>query len=278
MSARRAVVLMIAGHIPAGALRRVGRWMLKGRRRRALRDRLARLLTADERTIDRGVGAGIRLSAAGSNPAYALGLAEPAVQAELARSLSEGMVFYDVGANVGFLTLIASRLVGPSGQVVAFEPLPENVRLLRHNLDLNRADNVVIVERALGASAGRARMRVPSGEDAGTHAVLDRVCGVAGDEVAVSALDDVVTELGLRTADVVKIDVEGGEVEVVAGMRRTLATAAPRVLVEVHDDVTTRPRERAVREALASVGYDVERIQGEAGGMPHLLGIHKAPR
>lgn len=276
MSVLKRAVLGVSRHVPTDVLRHAGRWMLKGRRRRAVREYLSRSLTQDARTIDRGVGAGIRLSAMGSNPAYAMGLAEPAVQAELEQSLRPGMVFYDVGANIGFMTLIASRLVGARGQVVAFEPLVENVELLERNVALNTVTNVVTVQRALSSRSGHARMTVPGGSDAGTRAALDVSTHAVGPEVLVSALDDAITELGLRPPDLVKIDVEGAEADVVAGMEKTLGTSGPRLLIEIHDERTDRWREQAIRAALEPLGYRFERIGAVSAGMPHLLAIPPA--
>lgn len=273
MRVLKPLVLRLARRVPTDVLRRAGRWMLRGRRRRVVRDHLFRVLADAPRTIDRGVGAGIRISAAGSNLGYAMGVSEPAVQDELERSLRPGMVFYDVGANVGFLTLIAARLVGAGGEVVAFEPLSANVELLERNLELNTATNVMVVARALSAAPGRARMTVPDTSDSGTQACLDPAAGAGGPEVLVSTLDGAVAELGLRPPDVVKIDVEGSEVDVVAGMSETLRACAPRLLIEIHDDRDDPWRELAIREALDRLGYRLERIEGETGGMPHLLAV-----
>lgn len=272
MSVLKRTLLRVSRHVPTDVLRHGGRWMLRGSRRRAVREHLARSLTQDARTIDRGVGAGIRLSATGSNPAYAMGLAEPAVQAELEQWLQPGMVFYDVGANIGFLTLIASRLVGAEGQVVAFEPLPDNAALLERNITLNKVTNVLIVRRALSSRSGRARMTVPGGSDAGTRASLDSSADAAGPEVLVSALDEI-TEMRLRPPDLVKIDVEGAEADVVAGMQQTLHTAGPRLLIEIHDDREDRWREQLIRRVLEPLGYRLDHLGAESAGMPHLLAV-----
>ena len=250
--------------------------MLNGRRRRRLRGYLLRTLGDMPRTIDRGVGAGIVLSASGSNLAYAMGVSEPAVQAELQRSLRAGMVFYDVGANVGFLTLIASRLVGPNGQVIAFEPLADNVERLQRNLERNATTNVTIVSRALSARPGRARMAVPETSDSGALAALDAAADAVGPEVLVCTLDGAIDEFGLRQPDLVKIDVEGSEVDVVRGMHRTLTTSRPRLVIEIHEDPDDRWRESAIRAELAQLGYRIDRLAGESGGMPHLLAVPPA--
>ncbi len=74
--------------------------------------------------ILRGAGQGLRFNVAGSHSAFILGNHEPEVQELLESVLRPGMTYYDVGANVGFFAIIAARLVGPSGHVVCFEPLP----------------------------------------------------------------------------------------------------------------------------------------------------------
>lgn len=273
MPALKQLLLRGARHIPTDVLRRFGRWMLGGRRRRMARDHLFRMLGDAPRTIDRGVGAGIRISASASNLGYAMGVSEPAVQEELQRALRPGMVFYDVGANVGFLTLIAARLVGAAGRVVAFEPLAANVQLLERNLELNATGNVSVVARALSAAPGRLRMTVPESSDSGTQAFLDPAADANGPEVEVSTLDGVIDELGLRPPDLVKIDVEGAELDVVIGMSETLRTVSPRLLIEIHDHREDPRRETAIRDLLVPLGYRMERIGGESGGMPHLLAV-----
>ena len=76
----------------------------------------------------------MRINLHGSAVAFATGMAERPLQSALQRELRPGATFFDIGANVGFVTLIAARLVGPSGRVVAFEPVPENVAAIRENL------------------------------------------------------------------------------------------------------------------------------------------------
>jgi FkbM family methyltransferase len=265
---RRALVLL-ARAVPQRATRALGRWLLRGPRRRRLRDRLAARVGGSG-VVARGAAAGLRIDAAGSNPGYALGISEPAVQAELARALRPGAVFFDVGANVGFFTLIAARLVGPSGCVVAFEPLGENVAALRRNLAANGVDNVRVVPRALGRGAERLPLGGPPGEpDPALRARLSREPGAGGEPVDVAALDAVAAELALPAPDVVKIDVEGWEVEAIEGMTATLAAARPLLVVEVHDIPGERLPER-VAAALADRGYACRQLPHD-GGQRHVV-------
>lgn len=108
-----------------------------------------RVASAGEGTIRRGPGAGLRIDATGTNPGYLLGTADHQEQMWLADHLKPGQTFYDIGANIGFFTLVGAKLVGARGAVVAFEPLPENVRQLERNVAINQLGNVRVVAAAV---------------------------------------------------------------------------------------------------------------------------------
>src|SRR5580658_10208738 len=127
--------------LPASVIRWIGR-QHRNRYLGPLVRRASQRLRERPRTIARGQGRGLRFNPAGTHPGYALGTSEPEIQELLAANVKPGSVMWDVGANVGFLTLIAARLVGPNGQVVAFEPLPSNCEAIRRNLALNQMGNV----------------------------------------------------------------------------------------------------------------------------------------
>lgn len=161
------------------------------------------------------------LSTSGTHGCW-LGTYEAPLQRLLADALRPGDVFYDIGANVGFFSLLASQRVG-AGRVIAFEPLPANLELLRRNLALNGADNVSIVDAAVADTSGRARFTV--GGSASQGALADE-----GIEVAVVALD----ELDLPPPTVMKIDVEGAESRVLAGAVRLLTHHRPVIFLSSH--------------------------------------------
>src|SRR5436190_21304843 len=135
-------------------------------------------ILSGEVTVKRGPGAGLRLDATNAKAAFTVGTDEPAVQAELVRVLRPGDVFYDVGANVGFLSLIAARIVGPDGHVYSFEPMPEIARAVGRNAALNGFDNVTVVEVALADLAGEAVLRIPEVNQGAHLAQIDE----AGEE------------------------------------------------------------------------------------------------
>jgi len=174
-------------------------------------------------------------------------------EAEQARRFAErvqpGDEVLDLGAAVGFYTLLAARRVGEAGRVVAFEPDERNLRFLRAHVALNRAHCVTIVPSALSDRPGVARFGSVGGSGRGRlHA--------GGDvEVAVTTLDAAARELALRPQHI-KLDVEGAELDVLHGGEHLLRNHAPTLYLSTHD--RQRPgSERACRELLEAWGYSL---------------------
>jgi FkbM family methyltransferase len=164
------------------------------------------------------------------------GTLEPPVQEALRRLLAPGDVFYDVGANVGFFTLLGARLVGPEGRVVAFEPVPACARAVARNIALNDFAHAEIREEAVGAASGRAPLLVV-GEASWSHlASTGRHADVRAEiEVAVASIDALVDAGEIPPPDVLKIDTEGAELQAIAGMRATIERHRPAIVCELHD-------------------------------------------
>ena len=187
-------------------------------------------------TIQRGAGKGLRFNTGRSNAGYLLGTTEPMVQTAFTRLVQPGMVVYDIGANVGFLTVIAARLAGPAGSVVAFEPLPENFEHIRHNASLNQMAHVIVRPEAISDTDGKARFQVSAEPtwgnlvDAGKEIRL--LQGTT--EVKVSRLDSLLRSEELPSPDLIKIDVECAEAKVLRGAADTLRRLRPLLLIELH--------------------------------------------
>lgn len=203
---------------------------------RALSVRVSRRLRWRPLTILSGAGRGMRINLHGSAVAFATGVAERPLQGALAAELRPGATFFDIGANVGYVTLIAARLVGPSGRVVAFEPVPENVAAIRENLALNGIDWVEVHETAVARERGRAALIISDVSAFSRLASVNVPTGARETiEVQVISIDEFMASPGAPVPDVIKIDVEGAELEVLEGMRETLAAHRPVLLCEVHD-------------------------------------------
>ncbi len=145
--------------------------------------------------------------------------------------LKPGMTIVDVGANNGVYTCIASQLVGRDGRVVSVEPISENLKALRESVALNQptTENVTIVPVAAGATTGTVRIYLDD-QNSGTHSAGGM--GEHWEDVAVRSVDEMVTELDLRSVDLIKIDVEGYEQQVLAGATMTVERFAPVILCE----------------------------------------------
>jgi FkbM family methyltransferase len=180
-----------------------------------------------------------------------------AEQKALAGRLRPGMVFYDAGANIGLFTLMAARLVGETGRVFSFEPEPEIAARLRENSRHNLFSCVTVVEAALYSRTGKigfGRASKLESPDRGTGRVLDTGTEASGVGVHTIALDDFVTDH--PEPDVLKIDVEGAEVEVLQGARKLLQRRRPTVVCELH----SAECEAGVLRILEEHGYTVTRV------------------
>ncbi|NUQ63024.1 MAG: FkbM family methyltransferase [Pirellulales bacterium] len=163
-----------------------------------------------------------------------------------------GGIAVDAGAFIGRYTLAYARAVGPTGRVVAVEPLPANYRLLTGNVALNRYSNVTCVPYALGRDAGEVRLTYDA--ETSTASAFRRLSRSV--VVPQTPLDDLLDQLGIRSIDLLKIDVEGAELDVLEGSRRVLAASpAAHIIVEIHSPAEA-PR-CPVRQWLTARGYTV---------------------
>ncbi len=186
--------------------------------------------------------------------AHMLGIYETEVQSIIKSHLFPGAVFYDIGANNGFITLLAASLVGHDGLVFAFEPLPGNVRILQKNIEMNYIQGCVLVDKAVSNKNGRQELFVskssatPSLLRAGPH-------DVESISVSTVTLDEFVQSH--PAPDLIKMDVEGAEVDVLEGATSLLyGDKAPGLIIEVHD----QKKGEEVEKILGNAGYRIERL------------------
>ncbi len=157
-----------------------------------------------------------------------------------------GMTVLDIGANVGKWTLRMSRLVGPHGRVIAFEPMAETFRHLTVNMA--GCDNVTLLNAAVSASTAEVKMAVPTRDGWPDH--YRAQIGSAGNGVMSISVD----ALGLPPVQLVKMDVEGHEHEAMTGMRALLERDRPVLIVEGDDE--------RVISLLRDLGYSSSRVVG----------------
>lgn len=248
------LAMYAARRLPQPVIKWLGRLQFRGTLLRKLTYSMSQSLVSRDLIIKRGQGAGLAFNAANTFPGYVLGTTEPLVQQALVGLCPRDGVVYDIGANVGFFSVIAARGVGPKGRIIAFEPVEECTRAIAHNASLNGYDNIVVVPCALGSR--RAQMDFFVGANT-TQSRLNPPADAHGRwvKLQVEALDDLVSEQGLPRPDVIKMDIEGAEIEALRGMQATIAQHRPVLLCEMHG------RTREFMEIMDEHGYDVEAIE-----------------
>ena len=191
---------------------------------------------------------------AGPN-AYWFGTYEVVRMREFVDALKQGDVVYDVGANVGIYSLHASFEVGSSGWVYAFEPLERNLRYLRQHLALNNLQNCTILESAICNAEGMLAFSIADWEPS-----MARLSPTGEITVPSTTLDVCIYgEKRLRPPNVLKIDVEGAELEVLSGAARGIAEFHPIIFLEIHGPELHRD----CRDFLVAKGYSVEEAYGQ---------------
>jgi FkbM family methyltransferase len=199
---------------------------------------------------------------------------ESAVQEAMVRHLGRGGVFYDIGANLGFFSLLAAHLSGlDQGRVFAFEAAPDNAEAISVNAALNRIGNVRVIAKAVSDRSGHGRLQVVDDQswsklvEYGEHPFTERVI-----DVELVAIDDLLASGELPPPTLVKIDVEGAELAVLSGMRATIERHRPAIICELHDT------HAAFVDAMDAHGYRVINLEGtvamrEAGASAHALAL-----
>lgn len=158
------------------------------------------------------------------------GTYEPDQSRIFAEVLKEGQVVYDLGAHIGYYTVLASALVGPSGHVVSFEPLPANLQDLRRHLQMNGCDNVTVIEACVAEHTGTCSFARRRATRAGAIAPDGQLT------MPMVSLDELVDEGTIPAPDCMKIDVEGSEFAALQGARSLIARTHPTILLSVHGD------------------------------------------
>lgn len=181
-----------------------------------------------------------------------MGTYELEMQRAFAQALKTGDVLYDIGANVGFYTLLGSVCVGSSGRVYSFEPLARNVADLKRHIELNRLSNCQVIEAAVWQNCGTERF------DSSRPRSMGWLSKAGTDIVSTVALDALVDSGAARAPNVLKIDVEGAEFGVLKGGSQMIRGSKPIILLATHGQDA---REACIR-LLQELGYRIESMNG----------------
>jgi FkbM family methyltransferase len=185
---------------------------------------------------------------------YWLGSYEHEKRLAVEKGIKRGDVFYDIGANVGYFSLLAAKLSAPDGRVVAFEPLPRNIAFIQRHITLNNLEErIKVIEAAVSDHSGSAWFDPDISTSKGHIADQGQL------EVKLVCLDELVRTGEIPLPDVMKIDVEGAEAEVLRGAMHTLHACHPLLYLDTHQ----REAHEQTVAILTSLGYTITCLDGK---------------
>lgn len=198
---------------------------------------------------------------------YWLGNYETHLENAIREWVKPGMLVYDVGANIGYVSLLFAQAIQKNGQVFAFEALPANIDRLKTNIHLNHIQtHIKVIHSAVVNTPSSVRFLVHASNGMG------KAAGSTGrkehylEEILVpgTSLDHFVYDMGNPPPDVIKIDIEGGEILALPGMSRLLTEVHPIIFLELHGE----PAARTTWDTLTQAGYTLHRMET---GYPTIL-------
>jgi FkbM family methyltransferase len=193
---------------------------------------------------------------------------EPEVRQEVMRIASRRVNVIDIGANIGYFTVLMSKLIGPEKRVFAFEPQERIVVRLRRNIELNAPCNVEVFPIALSDKQGTVIFNVPpvGNEAFGSIHANGRFDVMNTIEVKTERLDNVMSKLGNPEIGLIKMDAEGAELPILRGAEKLLSSSRkPDLIFEANED-NCQPFGYCVFDLLSYVhsrGYRLRQLDGE---------------
>lgn len=159
------------------------------------------------------------------------GIREPRHTDLIKDIVKPGDIVFDIGANIGYYALLESRLVGPNGKIYAIEPVPTNVELLKNNIKLNNFNNIEVFQLAISDKDGENQIYLS--EKSNWCSMINNSEKTGSIPVKTAKLDTFVR--GKKFPDLVRMDVEGYEIEIINGMDEMLSASNPlKVIIEMH--------------------------------------------
>lgn len=189
---------------------------------------------------------------------------EPILEDFEGYSIKEGMTVIDLGGNIGMVSVYLSKKIGMSGEVYVYEPDDRNFLLLNENIKINGASNTKAIQKGIWKSEGTLAFYDGGNytssfhetnyieQDSGQYNVVN---------VPVTTLDNEVKRIGMKKLDLIKIDIEGSEVEALEGAAETLQRFHPDLIIETHIVKGISTKEK-VHETLKNFGYKNIRVSG----------------
>jgi len=183
---------------------------------------------------------------------------EPLNTKLLAQNLKKGMVCFDIGANIGYYTLLESKIVGEEGKVIAIEPSPVNFTQLQKNIQNEKANNVELYQMAGGDQNGTIKFLLDPHSNL-SRIILNEDSKPEGEivDVPVKKLDSFLDEFSIKKLDFIRMDVEGYEFNILEGMRNSIKKFRPMIQMEVHTNILGNKKTQNLLEWLMSEKYEI---------------------
>ena len=185
---------------------------------------------------------------------------EPLTTKLLSKELKKGMICLDVGSNIGYYTLLESKIVGADGKVIAIEPSPQNFQHLKKNLEIQNAKNVDAYNFAASDKNGEVNFLVYR-ESNGSFTIPDgEETDIPGDIIKVTAktMDSFLEELNINHVDFVRMDVEGYESHIIQGMINIIKKSKPMFQIEVHASILGKEGTKKFFKEFQKYGYEAK--------------------
>ena len=172
------------------------------------------------------------------------------------KNLKKDHVFIDAGANIGAYSLVASKIVGDQGKVIAFEPVKNTFDHIQENISLNNLKNIDLNKTALGEK--KERITIYSGDDSNTgnsSIIKNEASHSASEEIQCINFDEEFSDL--ERIDFLKIDIEGAEYYALKGMIKSLEKFKPTILIEISDEIIDKAdySKKDLIVLLTNIGY-----------------------
>ena len=154
----------------------------------------------------------------------------------LEHQVKSGMNIIDIGAHIGLFSVYTSKLTGPKGKVICFEPTPGTFTILKETLRLNHSENVTPVQAAVGATSGHATFYVTNdteGSNSNSLVLNKEESRTDGYDVTITTIDEVCKQYNIKPG-LIKVDVEGAELDTLRGGVTTMESARPLFIVGLH--------------------------------------------
>ena len=180
--------------------------------------------------------------------------------------LQRGDTVIDAGANIGLFTIKAGKEVGPEGRVIAIEPDETHLNFLRRNIEANRLTNIEIVPK--GVWSEKIERNLYLYDNTGHHSLYSneefpKGCKQTGTvKLELDTIDNISGELGCKKVDFIKMDIEGAELEALAGAKEALSSNDVKLAVAAYHRVHGEPTYKTLIPKLQQIGYEVHRIEG----------------